>query len=245
MTSEATPVVPEATPAVPEATPAAAEQTAPRTRSTQDRIMENKIIAAEQLAKILPAETDLAETLSEADYGAQELVRFDTLQQKAWKDYGAQGLAAGEQKNATKRFLASEKAARKSFVKERGKGKAAFMKDPIGREIVGLNGTIPGSLIGLIGAGRKLAGAVDKPEYAVKLAKKGVTAAKLADLGVKLDALEAADQEQVLAKSAASVALLQRNASAQELFDWVAEFRTFAKAEFKDHPEILKRWGFK
>ena len=130
MTSEATPVVPGAT-------PAAEEQTAPRTRSTQDRIMENKIIAAEQLAKILPAETDLAGTLSEADYGAQELVRFDTLQQKAWKDYVAQGLAAGEQKNATKRFLASEKAARKSFVKERGKGKAAFMKDPIGREIVG------------------------------------------------------------------------------------------------------------
>ena len=70
MTSEATPVVPGAT-------PAAEEQTAPRTRSTQDRIMENKIIAAEQLAKILPTETDLAETLSEAGYGAQELVRFD------------------------------------------------------------------------------------------------------------------------------------------------------------------------
>ena len=77
------------------------------------------------------------------------------------------------------------------------------------------------------------------------LAKKGVTAVKLADLGAKLDALEAANQAQEDAKAAAGKALAQRNASAQLVFDWVAEFRMFAKAEFKDQPDVLKRWGLK
>jgi hypothetical protein len=29
------------------------------------------------------------------------------------------------------------------------------------------------------------------------------------------------------------------------LTDWLAEFKTFARAQFKDRPDVLKRWGIK
>ncbi len=221
----------------PEPKPAAAP------RSAQDRKMEQAIIGAEQLAKILPTETELAAELAEGGYAAAELQLFDGLQKTAFTDFVTQGQAEAEQKAATLRFKAADKAARRTYAVVRTKGKAAFMKDPVGRQYVGLDGREPDSLLGFIGSGRKLIKSGAEPGYAEKLAKKGVTAAKLADLGAKLDALEAADAAQEAAKAAAPKARVQRDASAQALFDWVAEFKMFAKGQFGDRPDILKRWG--
>ena len=207
--------------------------------------METKLIVAGQLGKALLEETGVTAELKEGSYDQPELLRFTELQKKGWDDFVIQGQAAAEQKIATKKFNAANRSARGTFTKFRGMGKSAFMKDPEGRQAVGLNGGEPDSFALLIGAGRKLTAAGGKPEYAVMLAKKGVTAVKLADLGAKLDALEAANQAQEDAKAAAGKALAQRNASAQLVFDWVAEFRMFAKAEFKDQPDVLKRWGLK
>jgi hypothetical protein len=216
------------------------EPAVPRVRSAQDKTMESRLIAAEQLGKVLLDETEVSEELEEGSYDQVELLRFTMMQKKGWDDFVIQGQTAVEQKIATKKFNAANRAARGTFTKFRGMGKSAFMKDPEGRQAVGLNGVEPDSLTLLIGAGRKLTTAGGKPEYAEKLAK-----VKLADLSAKLDALEAADQAQEAAKAAAGKALAQRNASAQLVFDWVAEFRTFAKAQFKDRPDVLKRWGIK
>jgi len=221
------------------------EQSAPRVRSAQDKKMEKKLIVAGQLGKALLDETEVSEELKEGSYDQHELLRFMGMQKKGWDDFVIQGQTAAEQKLATKRFNVVNQSTRKTFTKFRGMGKSAFMKDPEGRQAVGLNGIEPDSLTLLIGAGRKLTAAGGKAEYAEKLAKKGVTAVKLADLGAKLDALEAANQAQEAAKAAAGKALAQRNASAQLVFDWVAEFRTFAKAQFTDRPDVLKRWGIK
>ncbi len=228
-----------------ESTPTEEEQAEARTRSPQDRAMEKKLIIAGQLSKNLLEETEVTDELEQGSYDQAELTRFSTLQKKGWDDFVLQGQTAAEQKIATKKFNTANRGARKAFTICRGMGKSAFMKDPEGRQAAGLNGTEPTSLTLLLGAGRKLTASGDKPEYAVKLAKKGVTAAKLTDLGAKLDALEAADQAQEAAKAAAGKALAQRNASAQAVFDWVAEFRMFAKAQFKDRPDVLKRWGIK
>jgi len=206
--------------------------------------MEKDIITAGQLAKILPAETDLAAELAEGSYTPAEITRFAGLQEQAFADFVAQGEAEAEQKTATKAFLAVDKTARATYSKLRALGKSAFMKDPEGRQFVGLDGREPDSLPNFLGAARKLTESGSKPGYAEKLARKGVTAAKLADLSAKLDALEAADAAQEAAKAAAPKARAQRDASAQELADWLAEFKTFAKAQFKDRPDILKRWGF-
>ncbi len=214
-------------------------------RSAQDRKMEKDIIGAEQLAKILPAETALAAGLAEGGYTPAELTRFAGLQQQALADFVVQGEAEATQKIATKAFTAADKAARAVYAKLRGLGKAAFMKDPAGRQFVGLDGREPDGLQNFIGAARKLTNSGSKPGYAEQLAKKGVTAAKLADLSAKLDALEAADAAQEAAKAAAPKARIQRDASAQALADWLAEFKTFAKVQFKDQPDVLKRWGFK
>jgi hypothetical protein len=220
------------------------EKPAARPRSAQDRKMERDIIAAGQLAGILPTETELAADLAEGGYTTVELTRFGTLQQKALADFVTQGQVEAEQKAATQNYQAADKAARAAYAKLRGLGKSAFMKDPVGRQFVGLDGREPDGLQSFLGAARKLTMSGKEPGYAEKLAKKGVTAAKLSDLGAKLDALEAADAAQEAAKAAAPKARARRDQSAKELFDWVSEFKVFAKAQFKDHPDALKRWGF-
>ena len=123
--------------------------------------------------------------------------------------------------------------------------KAAFLNDPDGRSQLGLAGVEPVPLNNLIGAIEALIERGAKPEYAARLAKKAVTPAKLADLAAKLAALKAADQAQEEAKRAAPLATAARNAAAQELAAWVREFKAFAKAQFSDRPDLLKRWGLK
>ena len=93
-------------------------------------------------------------------------------------------------------------------------------------------------------------GAVDRliknaplPEYAAKLIRRGVTAAKLQGLQTKLQALQEADRVQEAAKSATPLVTAKRDAAARALFDWLVEFKAFARAQFKDRPNILKRWG--
>ncbi len=214
-----------------------------KTRATQDRKMERDIIAAGQLAKILAGETELAAELAEGGYTAAELKRFDDLQQKALADYIAQGQAEAAQKAATQNYQEAERVARETYARLRGLGKAAFMKDPVGRQFVGLDGRKPDSVQNFLGAGRKFIASGAEPGYAEQLARKGVGIDKLSDLGVKLDALEAADAVQEAAKAATPQARTRRDASAQDLFDWMSEFRMYAKAQFKDRPEILRRWG--
>lgn len=212
-------------------------------RSAQDKKMERDIIAAEQLSKILPAETDLLPELAEGAYTVTELHNFAVLQQTAFSDYVIQGQAEANQKIATKQFAAADRTARATLSKLRTQGKSAFMKDPEGRQYVGLDGRQPDGLKDFIASGRRLIRSGSEPGYAERLARKGVTVAKLLDLAAKLDALEAADAAQEAAIAAAPVARAQRDASAQALRDWVAEFTMFAKGQFGDRPEILKRWG--
>ena len=216
---------------------------APKRRSAQDKKMEADIIGAEQLINALQAEQEVKAELAEGGYAPEELSRVLLVQKKAFNDYLAHGEAEGAQKASTRAMQAAERSVRTTYRQLRGLGKAAFMKDPNGRQQLRLDGREPDSLPNFIGAARALAQTGLKPEYAAKLAKKGVTAAKLAALSSQLDALEAADLAQETAKAAAPKARLQRDTAAQELFDWVAEFKLFAKSQFKDRPEVLKRWG--
>ena len=175
----------------PESTP---EPTpAPKRRSAQDKKLEADIIRAEQLINALQAEQEVKTDLAEGGYAPEELTRISLVQKKALGDYLAHGEAEGAQKAATRAMQSAERSVRTTYRKLRGLGKAAFMKDPNGRQQLRLDGREPDGLPNFIGAARALAQTGLKPEYAAKLAKKGVTAAKLAALSSKIDALESAD----------------------------------------------------
>ena len=201
-------------------------------RSAQDRKMEKDIIGAEQLARILPTETDLAAELAEGGSPDRTGAVFSITAAGPGRLYRSRR-GRGDTKNRHQNLQSADKSARAAYSKLRGLGKSAFMKDPEGRQFVGLDGREPDSLPNFIGAARNLANSGSRPGYAEKLAKKGVTAARLADLSAKLDALEAADAAQEAAKAAAPKARVKRDASAQEISDWIAEFKTFASPDSK------------
>lgn len=215
----------------------------PKRRAAQNRQMEADVIAGEILINALKAEQEVQAELEEGGYGTAELTRATAVQKTAWSTFVIQGQAEGAQTAATRLMRTAERSVWTSYRLLRGLGKSAFMKDPDGRRQLRLDGGEPVGLKNLIGAARALADSGSQPEFAAKLAKKGVTAAKLAALNSKVDALVAADQAQEAAKVAAPKARKQRDADAQELFDWVAEFKMFAKNQFKDRPDVLKRWG--
>ena len=213
-------------------------------RSAQDTKTEKRLVGVEQLLLALLAEpADIAAELAEGSYTADSLQAKLEEQRSAFNIFVAQGEARYTKTASTKAFQAADKAARTYYRTIRTQSKSAFMKDPDGRGKLRLNGAEPNGLKDLIGAARALTVEGSKPEFAAQLARKGVTAAKLTKLSNLIDALEAADLAQETAKAAAPTATAERDAAAQDLFDWEAEFKLFAKGQFGDRLEILKRWG--
>jgi hypothetical protein len=109
----------------------------------------------------------------------------------------------------------------------------------------GLTGREPRDLAGQLNAADALARNGVLPPHADKLAKRGVTAAKLQDLQTKVAALKEADRQQEAAKAATPRATAKRDDAVAALSAWLVEFKAFAKVQFKDRPDILKRWGRK
>ncbi len=57
----------------------------------------------------------------------------------------------------------------------------------------------------------------------------------------KLAAWRQADQAQTEAISAVPQATAKRDAAAKALFDWLAEYKQFARTQFKDQPAVAQR----
>ncbi|MFN8598525.1 MAG: hypothetical protein U0559_20370 [Anaerolineae bacterium] len=153
--------------------------------------------------------------------------------------------ADANQAGATAAFRAAEKSARGLYRKLRGYGKAVFLKDPQGRAALGLDGREPADFQNFIGAAARLVDEGLKPPYAERLARKTVTAAKLQDLRARLDALQATKQAQINAIEAVPRATAVRDAAAQDLFAWFAEFKAFSLVQLQERPDILKRLSLK
>jgi hypothetical protein len=210
-------------------------------RSAQDKKLANDLILAEQMLLAAQGDAEAAPLLAEGGYTSQELQAGLVLQKAALLAFIARQEADARQVAATTAFNAADKAARGTYSKLRGFGKSAFMKDPIGRTALGLNGSEPKDQQSFIAAASALVEQGKNEEYAVRLAKKGVTAAKLTDLETKIDAWMVADQAQTNALSATPEATAKRDAAAKELFDWLGEYKQFARTQFKDQPAIAKR----
>ena len=217
----------------------------PKRRSAQDKKMENDLIATGQLIAALQAETEAAPELAEGGYTAEELTRALGVQQAAFAAYLARTEADAAQVDATAAFKAADKAARAAYKKLRGLAKSAFLKNPAGRVALRLEGREPTDLQNFIAAAETLAAEGQKPLQADALQHKGVTTVKLQDLQTKVAALKAADQAQNAAIQHAPRTTTLRDAALKELNDWLVEFKAFARAQFVERPDLLKRWGVK
>jgi hypothetical protein len=225
------------------------EKPAPQPRSPQDKRQAREIAATGQTIRAVAADATSDETialaLAEGGYPLTEFSRADGLQEAAQAALAEQ-LAVGSVKDAAnKTYAAAEKSLTTLYLNLRGLARSAFLKDRAALEKLGISGNAPRALADLLNAGENLVRNAPLAPYADKLARRGVTAAKLQNLQTRLAALQEADRAQEAAKEALPPATAKRNAAAQALTDWLVEFKAFAKVQFKDQPELLKRWGLK
>ena len=218
-------------------------------RSPQDKQQAKEIAADGQTldAVIADASTpgSIADALAEGGYALPELKRGQSLQATAQASLSAHLAASGAKDAGTKAYLSAEKAFLAVYTTLRGLARTAFLKNTSALTTLGIAGTQPRDMLGLINAANALLDNASKPEYADKLNQRAVTTAKLQNLRTRLDALKAADQVQEDSKGAASKAVVQRDQAAAALKDWLTEFKAFAKIQFKDQPDVLKSWGLK
>ena len=219
------------------------ELVTPQAHAAQDRRIAKDIALTEQQAQAAMAEVEGAAQLAEGGY-TPDLFRtvLLPLQVEALNTFAVRQAADGAQTAATAAVKSADKNLRDFHTKQRELGRSAFQKDSAARQTLGLDGRAPRTQAELITASRtliKVAG--DNSAYAARLASKAVTAAKLTRLGELVDVLEAANLAQEAALAAAPKATRDRNAAYQAMKDWMTEYRAFAKAQFKDRPDILKR----
>lgn len=218
-------------------------------RSPQDKAQAKEIAANGQtlIAVIADASAPgaITDALAEGGYTLAELNRGQGLHAAAQAALSQHLAAAGDKDAATKAYLAAEKAFVTLYTTLRGLARTAFLKNPAALTALGIAGTQPRDMLGLINAANALLDNAARPEYTGKLTQRAVTAAKLQNLRAKLDALKAADQVQEDGKGAASKAVVQRDQAAAALKEWMTEFKAFVKVQFKDQPDVLKSWGLK
>ena len=222
----------------PETTPAAK----PRGKySAQDKKLANDLSQAEQMILAAQSDVEAAPLLAEGGYTTEELQAGLALQKAAMQAFIARQEADGQQIAATTAFNAADKAVRSTYTRLRGFGKSAFLKDPAGRAALGLNGSEPKDQQNFLTAATALVEQSKVEPYAAKLAKKGVTPAKVTDFGAKIEAWKTADQAQTAAQAAVPKATANRDKAAKALFDWLNEYKQFARTQFKEQPDILRR----
>ena len=198
---------------------------------------------SEQQIKAAAGEVEAAAELAEGDYTPEVFKTVATpLQVEALNKFAARQAADGAKSAATTAVQIAEKNAWTLFTKDRDLSRSAFLKDPAARKALGLSGRAPQSLDELITAARTLVKEGQSNQvYAARLASKAVTPAKLAQLSTAVDALVEANLAQEAALAAAPQATKERDLAYQALKAWMSEYRAFAKAQFKDRPDVLKR----
>jgi hypothetical protein len=224
-----------------------------RQRFAQDKKISDALGKAEQQIRAAQTEAGgtpgsipttggntVADLLAEGGYTSAEFDTAFTLYQAAQAAFAARQTADGALEAASTAFKAANKDARKAYDKLRELAQSAFQRDKDARTALGLSGPVSQDLQKFISAARTFVqvGSANSA-YTAKLTQRGVTPAKLQDLGLKIDALVAAAQS--FADADTGAATTNRNNKVQALTRWLTEYRSFVKAQFKDQPDVKGR----
>lgn len=222
-----------------------AEQQPPRRNSPQDKRLLTRLGQSAITVRNSLADADVGPHLVEIGYDPATLKKLIDLHDAAIAAVTVRQLADGAQTAATKTFNIANKAARTLFKRVRAAARAPFLKDPAALQALGLSGREPIKLADLFTATDNLILAAQDSVYADKLALRGVTPAKLADLKAKIDALKEADRLQEIAIAAAPQATAARDQAADAFLVAFNEYKAAASVQLADHPDIRQRLGLK
>jgi hypothetical protein len=218
-------------------------------RSPQDKQQAREIAATGQSIRAVAADARedpvIGAALTQGGFPLTELQRAGDLHEDAQATLAEHLAVEAIKDEANKTYAAAEKSLTTDYLNLRGLSRSAYLKDRAALENLGISGNAPRSLADLITASELLIRNAPLPLYVAKLTARGVTPARLTALQTRLAALEEADRVQEKALKDVPPVVARRNAAAAALNAWFVEFKAFAKVQFKDRPDLLKRWGLK
>jgi len=212
---------------------------APR-RATQDKLIADRIAAAQQVIETARDDAEVAALLATRGYDAAQLAEGLHLQEAAQAAFTARQAAMAAQKQATATRAGAETAARQTYADFRETGRAVF-KAPADRMALGLTGNVPKDTQQFLTVARASYAAAQSAPYQATLATYGQAAATIAAALAALGALATTDKAQNAAIGAATKATAERDAAAKALDDWVRQFRRIAKVGLRGRPDLVKK----
>lgn len=189
------------------------------------------------------ADPAIAPLLEPYNLGAAGLAEGQSCLDAAWQARSRRQELRGVQQGCTRQVNEAQRAAREKYVALATVARTIFKDRPEVLVKLGIQGSTPSSLAGLLQAGATLLDNLADPAIAAELAEYGHPPARIAELAAAFEALRQANFAQEAAKGAVQQATREFQAAMDALDDWMSRFRTIARDALRDYPEYLEKLG--
>ncbi len=204
-----------------------------------------RLMAAQVAIDAVLADAELQNALTPFGYSPERMAAARAQFEEAEKLQQAQQREYGEQFGATAAFEAAYEAADSAYMRSLKLARVAFKNDVQAQQGLGLNGRRKKSISGWVDQALLFyASLLEKPEFLAGLAQFGYDAAKVQAEMDLVTAVRAANVTQENEKGDAQKATQRRDASLDELDDWLADFKVVAEVALADDAQQLEKLGF-
>jgi hypothetical protein len=225
-------------------TPAPETEAKPkRTRSDQDQVIADAIVADRQALDTVRDDSQLAAMMAARGYDAAKLSEGVALQEAAQTAFSARQQAIGAQKGASDKRYETENRARETYREFRATARTIF-KDDATLSALGLAAKIPfdtQKFAAAAAAGYRTA--LGTPDSLAELGKYGFGKPMIESGLAAIEEMIAADNAHEAAKAEAVRATKHRDATSAALKAWMSQFRGMAKIATRSRPDLAKKLG--
>lgn len=202
---------------------------APRTRSAQDRELQDEITAWTRSLTAARDDAEVQAILAPVGFGPDKIDALLALADAAQTGYNARARAMGACEDANDAKAAAHDAARTEYARFRKLARARFRDDEAALDALNLNGDVPDALNQFVTHARAAYANGTVAPYADGLAERGYPERRLTDLAAGLDALVTTAGTVDRADEAAKAATATRDTAAATARRAFAEYRDTAR----------------
>ena len=184
------------------------------------------------------ADPEIKAAVAQYGYTTAKLNAGKALYDIALAAVNAQKTGKGEQKVATADLKAAEKEARDAYQAAAKVARAALPAEELAK--LGLTGKEPRDIAGFLQAAYTL---FDNAADSGSLVDFGYDDERIAAERDKIEALDATNQRQEMAKGASQQATQDQDAALAKLNDWVAQYLKIAKVALRGKKQLLEKIG--
>ncbi len=190
------------------------------------------------------ADAEIQGLVTQYGYPPEKLNEGKALYDAALSAVNAQIAAAGSQFQATSNLKTAEATARDAYQALAKVARAVFINDSARLAQLGLSGSMPRTIAAFISSAYTVFdNAVNVPEIKSALESFGYTEEKLGQERLKINAYDAANQQQESLKGAAQQATRDQDTAIKAMNSWLAQYIKIAKVALRDKKQLIEKIG--